>query len=531
MKKVILVDDNSLAMEGIQSAIDWKAAGTEVVATCCDGQSVLEYLQTGEASLIISDIQMPGMSGLEMARTVLETAPNTKIILVSAYDDFEYAREAVRIGAFDYVEKPIDYTYLTQVIHKAVACIDHELYNQALLERSRPALVAGFFRDLLHTRPEESRYDLADVVTYLEIPVDYSCYGCFHIEVSNDMEVRKSIGIQRFHIRMMELKDTLADLLGELPFFYFLDERSSITTVVGCDHTPVAAIELINQKLGQLLEGPGPFRLNIGIGRIQGSLWSLQAAYTDALRALKYRYYLPQNDLFDIRDFLDTQPQEVLLTAANEDTLIRLLTQRDLAGIRVYFDMLAQKLTENYPDKNSIIMFSYDMVGKVLRFTFDLGLQSDNLQGRVQAFNHKLAEFSSIQELCEDMCHISEAACSELENSSESYHRQLNRRILDYIRENFSDHNLGLGSIARYVNISSTHLSALFKKMNGVGLAEAITDTRMAAAEKLLGSSPLSIKEISERVGYANQYYFSASFKKRTGRTPSQYRDALVNGG
>ena len=158
----ILIDDNPYALEGIKAAVDWGASGVNLIATFIDVFEAKAFLEVRNINLIITDINMPGLSGLELYREIRKIKPLIKVIFISGYDNFMYAKEAVRLGAFDYVEKPIDYDYLTNVIIRAVDSIRRDESARALLERSVPAMRANFFHDLLRCNSEESRYFLID---------------------------------------------------------------------------------------------------------------------------------------------------------------------------------------------------------------------------------------------------------------------------------------------------------------------------------------------------------------------------------
>lgn len=165
---------------------------------------------------------------------------------------------------------------------------------------------------------------------------------------------------------------------------------------------------------------------------------------------------------------------------------------------------------------------------KAMRFLIDMNINVDEIQSEMRSFHESLPGFQNLQDLTGQVYRICEKVCNLLDQSANSYHATLNDRIQEYIKSNYEDQNLGLQSISSYVNISPSYLSALYKKMNGVGLAVAISDFRIDVAEKLLINSALPIKTISEKVGFKNQYYFSACFKKKTGKTPSRYREDLI---
>lgn len=144
MKKVMIVDDNYLSAEGIEKNIDWESLNAEIIYICYNGSSALQAMRENPVDLIISDIEMPDLDGISMSREALKINPCVKIILISAFDKFEYARRALLLGALDYIEKPLDYNYLIQKVKKAFSLMEREERNRQLLKQSSPLWSKNF---------------------------------------------------------------------------------------------------------------------------------------------------------------------------------------------------------------------------------------------------------------------------------------------------------------------------------------------------------------------------------------------------
>ena len=172
MRKVIIVDDNHLSVEGIYKNINWDLLNSQVIYMYYYSQSVIDAVKSTDVDLIISDIEMPKISGLEMSNQILKINPNIKIILISAFDKFEYAKQAIRVGVYDYIEKPIDYEYLNVIINNAFNQLDKEEHNLKILNESRPLMINKFFSELIHLNSEDSKYNLFKYPDYLNLNLD-----------------------------------------------------------------------------------------------------------------------------------------------------------------------------------------------------------------------------------------------------------------------------------------------------------------------------------------------------------------------
>ena len=183
--KLIIADDNALTIEGILHHVDFRSLNIEVVQVCADGASALDYAMHHDVDIINSDIKMPRLTGLEMAQKMLAHKPLMRFIFISAYSDYQFARDSIRLGALDYVEKPVDYTQLISVLSQATAKIRQERETQQLLENSRDALMQQFLQTLAHSTADVAESQLEQLTPYLNIPRDTTGFSCCIISFPN----------------------------------------------------------------------------------------------------------------------------------------------------------------------------------------------------------------------------------------------------------------------------------------------------------------------------------------------------------
>ena len=173
---ILVVDDNRLIVNEICESLDWPSLGIGQVTRAFNGREALEKIQEETVDLLLTDVEMPGLSGLELSQEVAKASPQTKIILISAYDEFEYARGALRLGVFDYIEKPLDYDVLAKTISKACQEMEREKRNLEILEKSKPALAEQFFRMLLSSEDPAQGEILAPYSEYLGLDLDCASF-------------------------------------------------------------------------------------------------------------------------------------------------------------------------------------------------------------------------------------------------------------------------------------------------------------------------------------------------------------------
>ena len=526
MKKIMIVDDNYLSAEGIEKNIDWEALNAEIVHVCYNGTSAIEAMKKESVDLIISDIEMPDLDGISMSRQALNINPMVKIILISAYDKFEYARRALLLGALDYIEKPIDYAYLIQKVKNAFALMEREQKNLQLLKQSRPLLIEKFFRDITHRPRQEASYRLKPYLKYLNLALDYDFYNVVILELENAQNLKDSYGIEKFQMELLNLRDLITEQGTELNYIYPLQDIDGYLCIIGHSGCQSGNFRQLTYKIissvVDVCHAQG-LALNAGIGSIVQDLWELNRSYESAVHALEYRFFFPHQNVFDGHDLSATD-----FSDSKEEELIRLLCKKDVSAIDSWFQDFSKWLTENFRTKSFAFIQVYSLLGRILKFFYELNLDTHDLEIKILYVYNHLEEFHTTEELCHwlnDFCHL---LCQKLDSSLNDYHQKLCESVISFINANYASNTLCLNDIAGEANVSPAYLSALFKKKQGLSISDYITTQRIHAACRYLTATNMTLKEISMKCGYANQYYFSTSFKKKMGITPSAYRESNV---
>ena len=534
MKKVMIVDDNYLNAEGIEKNIDWKALDAEVSSVKYDSRSALDAMRENPVDLIISDIEMPDLDGISMSKLALSLNPLVKIILVSAYDKFEYARRAIRLGIFDYIEKPLDYAYLTEKIQNAFQEIERTQKNTDLVNASRPLMTEKFFNDLLHYPGENPAAHLKQYLQYLDLQFDYDFF-CVMILETEKVTEKDTSGLtdtdsdfSRYQIELLNVLDLLKEKLNIFNGTFYLKGFQDIVCIIGQDtgHS-IPFLQSVHRQAEAITDQyqNHMLSLNIGIGNIVNSLWKLPVSFASASHALKYRFFFPQKNIFDAKEALGKEFSLLSFSENTEEELIRLICSKDITAIRSWLADYFQRLLSEIQDKNLVFVRIYSLLGKILKFLYEMNLDTDDLEKEIiQIYTH-FDSFHTYKQFADWMTTLCSQVCQKLDTSLQSYHNQVYNVALSYIKQNFENSSLCLNDIAHHANISPAYLSSLFKKVSGQSISDTISGLRMESACHDLASGNLSLKEISLKCGYANQYYFSNSFKKKLGISPSAYRE------
>lgn len=528
MRKVIIVDDNHLSVEGIYKNIDWKSLNSQVLYMFYDSQSVIDAVKSTKVDLIISDIEMPKISGLEMSTQILKFDSNIKIILISAYDKFEYAKQAIRVGVYDYIEKPIDYSYLSTIITNAFNQLEKEERNLKILSQSRPLMINKFFSELIHLNSDDAKYSLSKYPDYLNIDLNLKYFVILNFRITNSKRVKNDLGIEKYHISLIDLNDYITSIFSEFELYHLINERDDIIIIIGGNYPNESyLLNKVHDILNSFMESYENkiFELNVGIGDVIDYVWNMKISYDNSCQALEYNFFFPQNNIFDIHDIVrKNNVGHNIYLCDKEDKLIQFIYKKDLTSIKNWIQDFYQEILVNCDNKYLIFNNIYSILSNILKLLYNMSINTKDIENIIINTYTNLSTIYNGTEIINWLFDILKLICDKLDESMKNQHEYLCNTVIKYIEDNFNKKDLSLNEIASYVNVSPAYLSALFKKQIGENISTIITNIRIENACKLLENTNLSLKEISEKVGYINQYYFSSCFKKKMNKNPSIYR-------
>lgn len=529
MKRVMIVDDNQICSEGICKNINWKSIDAEICGIYTNGKDALSQLEKIKPDIIISDIQMPQMNGIELAKVVLNKYPFIKVIFISSYDDFNYAKEAIRLDVCDYVEKPIDYQYLFQIIQQTLHKSDLEKDTLERLQQSKPALMEKFFLDLINAGSDYAEYTLGDQAAYLDLDFSAQEYVCVYIDIHKYLDQMKLLGVERYHMQIFHYIKTVENVLTKQCICYTINQGSRLIFLIGSiNRREDGLIPYLIKKFTNIKEDFQFQSLTktIGIGNIVPSIWEISLSYQNAKHANGYKFILGEDSILSIQDIRQNNPFPIVFPLGDEEKFINFIAQKDINSLKDFTNLLEKRWTNDYYNKNGIIAYVYSLLSRLLRFLYDIGIEDQEIRYEMTTIFMKLEELQTSKEICSYLFEICVFSCQLLEDSVQSKHKQVAEQVSQYIETHYHDFELNLNKIGQFVNMSSSYLGTLFKRTKGKSISKYITLVRINKAKELLKNTNSPIMEISEKVGYSNQYYFSASFKKITGITPSEFRTA-----
>lgn len=508
---ILFVDDEKIIRDGMRELVDWDKVKCTKLVMAKNATEALEIIEREPIDLVITDIYMQKMTGIELAKCIRRTKPHIKVIILSAYENFNYAREAIEANVLKYILKPIVPSELEDAIMEATRQIDSEtkLQNQMLESEKlagmyQPILAKDFWKLLLRGEIQDE-IDISRRIQLAGIILPEDKLGCI-VFSAIDKNIRiTEVDIANIHIQSQSI------------FAYVKMDRHTI-------------VFLYTRKLSQ----EALFYLRVEIERvIQSEVLFVQMDYVNKITDLRFSYLHGEQiidfyrmisaldsatDVENIDEFLNDKD-----VRACKDLIIegmQYLTKADEKYINEYFKHLERC---NLQEKHYNIA-----VGRLLFEMFQI--QKKHKKIKDNDFLGIYQNYILCDSLQKKKLFVIDFAQHIIENHKANFIDSTTQLIMDaekIMDECFQDEQLSINSIADSLHVSTSYLSRIFKKKTGMTCVEYITSKRIEKAKWLLKNTDLKQHQIAQEIGYSNVYYFSIHFKKVTGETPGQYRKRM----
>lgn len=512
--KLLIVDDELQICYGLKDGIEWDKLGIAAVFTASNGLEALDICRNEKPELIITDIRMPGISGIELGKQVLELYAPVRIIVLSGYSEFSYAQEAIKIGVSDYLLKPIDTDELCQ---KVALCRDSVLKEQETQKRQhaytreqqRKAIQAAV------SSPEPlSQSQTEALAAYTGISEKSSCMVA-------------QIGIDHFHCASRQkvldyLSAQLCQLAGGCAAVLF-QEANSIFVLLPAEAPAVqsAAIRSWQKKMNAILDNQFSESISVSLSDT-GALCSANMLCQQARSAMQHRLYLGAASFLPWPSVKDVPGNEKYVQ------LHRVKLEEDMMQLR--FDLVEESLTEAFSALRGMkaassapyVMVCMEFKSLALSAMHKRGIMESDLIGGGDQ-NEQIPEFATAEEYEAWAKALNQRIHDHVGRMTDRKCSKEIMRAADYIRKNYAQ-TLTLNSVAEHIHKSRNYFSYLFRQEMGIGFVDYVNKIRVREACRLLDTTDALSYEIASEVGFDNYKYFSSVFKKIMGCSPDKYR-------
>jgi two-component system response regulator YesN len=524
--KVFLVEDEVVTREGIRDNVDWKGNGFEFSGEATDGDMALPLIQAIKPDVLITDIKMPFMDGLQLCKIIRERMPWVKVVILSGHDEFEYAQEAIELGVNEYLLKPITVQEMHKVLHKIVAQLDHEKNEQENLKKLQEQLEENqpLLRDQLLLQIVTGAISSTEAIERGQ-PLGLDLVARLYSIIILKIEMRDRS--EKFdYVEYKQVQRIVSGLIGNNPDIYLLKKDWEELVLLIKGNIPQYLEEESKLLLGSIkteLEKTDT-QYSIGVGSQKNRIADIYQSFLEAFVSIQNTADLEKgtaNQAVEKAELLKINKSAV-------ETYLNCGVKEDCEDFfNSYIQPLGETALKSYLIKNYIFM---DVALGTAKLVSNLGGNIDIIIPELNSIETILANIKTIDQFKEITCKILVKVLSFRDSQTSGQHTKVIGQAKEYIEQHYMEPNLSLYEIASQVNLSSSHFSVVFSQGTCQTFKEYLTTKRISKAKEMLRSTSLSSNDISYQVGFNDPHYFSYVFKKNTGFSPTEFRSQTLAG-
>ncbi len=534
--KVFLVEDEMVIRRGIKNSIDWEKEGYIFCGEASDGELAYPMIIKEKPDILITDIRMPFMDGLELCKLVKEELPNIKILILSGYDEFDYAKEAIRLGVTEYLLKPISSGKLLEALNGVSESIRREKEDKDLVRK--------YMEEMRENTEHEKQ-------KFFEQMIAGNLSMADALETGKKYEMNLSAGMYNlllFRFTLGEENRKSGELLGEAEYaieklterleYVFEFQRGvegwAFLLMADNEEQMSERVKELSKDLEEIMKNYSTIAYFGGIGQPVARLRELEESFREAERALAARFTMELNRIISVEDIRMAQNVDTLddieITSFGEIEKTRTMLEKFLNnGAEDEIDEFVDVYINELPEENlkSVLMRQYiimDAYIVMMSFCEKIEGIEGEMQAQSEELKNSMKTIQTLEEIKNYIRMLLKKIIGVRDTISGRRYSDIIEIAKDQIRKTYMSDEISLNTIAAEVGMSPSYFSSIFSKEMGKTFVEYLTEIRMDRAKELLMCSSMKTSEIGYEVGYKDPHYFSYIFKKTQNCTPKEFR-------
>lgn len=534
--KVFLVEDEMVIRRGIKNSIDWEKEGYIFCGEASDGELAYPMIIKEKPDILITDIRMPFMDGLELCKLVKKELPNIKILILSGYDEFDYAKEAIRLGVTEYLLKPISSGKLLEALNGVSESIRREKEDKDLVRK--------YMEEMRENTEHEKQ-------KFFEQMIAGNLSMADALETGKKYEMNLSAGMYNlllFRFTLGEENRKSGELLGEAEYaieklterleYVFEFQRGvegwAFLLMADNEEQMSERVKELSKDLEEIMKNYSTIAYFGGIGQQVARLRELEESFREAERALAARFTMELNRIISVEDIRMAQNVDTLddieITSFGEIEKTRTMLEKFLNnGAEDEIDEFVDVYINELPEENlkSVLMRQYiimDAYIVMMSFCEKIEGIEGEMQAQSEELKNSMKTIQTLEEIKNYIRMLLKKIIGVRDTISGRRYSDIIEIAKDQIRKTYMSDEISLNTIAAEVGMSPSYFSSIFSKEMGKTFVEYLTEIRMDRAKELLMCSSMKTSEIGYEVGYKDPHYFSYIFKKTQNCTPKEFR-------
>ena len=530
MYRILVADDEGIMLEAFKSVIAGAFGEECVVETAKTGRAVTEIAETFHPDVVFMDIHMPGINGIQAMREIRKFNTTALFYVVSAYDKFDYAKEAVHLEIDEYMLKPINAVELSECLKRVKNSLDKEREEKLNVQKLEnyfddvlPIIQTNFFVSLIEGRVNESEYEKFLQAYKIDLNGPYFCCAVFHTSENNVPEEMSplllSMSVER------EIKARIVGKFKCREFIYLgntvlIIELKSKEETVELTDVCDKFCKWVNRVIGAVVTA--------GIGMVCDNISNINNSYDGAREAVSYRVLYGTKRAINIDEIT---PNKQNMGLQSEETKMHELFKAIYLGNEQEIEAATNREVDRIHGNSNTVsqykLYTMEMVGAFYRFCENNFIDFNDFLGEMSNPYEKVPKMDE-STLKKWIVQVSTEMGKQLKSVRNSKSRRLINDAKNIVANRYMEEDLSLDKVCSIMGVSNSYFSSIFKKETGISFVSYLTDYRMDIAAKLILDTNEKSYKIGEMVGYMDANYFSYVFKKKFGISPSKYRNAKL---
>lgn len=539
MLKVLIADDEFYFREALKISIPWKELGFDICGEAKNGKEAIEKVQLLGPDIILIDINMPVMGGLEFVQCINDMKINAKIVILTGYGEFNYAKQAVELGVNNYLLKPINEEELITTLNKLKRLIQSEMDRKIEIEKlkeqvqeSMPILKDKLLNELIQRSSIINIERSIERFNYLNIDILSDCYQVVVIQIDDEADFNwreEERQLWRFAVLNI-IKEVFGD---SFRLEAFNDNSEKICVIFGFNDkegsNSTDDLSSMFEQLKNAVEKYLKFTITIGIGNIERSLSNISVSYKEALFALKNNIILGNNRVIIYSSISDFNLTANIYTIEHKTQLLMDMRMSNTDAVIKMIDQIFKEIKETSINHEFLFVICIEVISTCFQFIAETGYNfvdifEDNQLGIIEKFQ-TMKSIDSMENYIKSIF-INAIKCIEKNKISKSM--KLIEKIEKYIEDNYQNDELNIAELSNKLFVNYSYLCYLFKRETGSTINEYIFEFRLNKAKALFDGGNKLVSDVAARVGYSDANYFGKCFKKCYGVSPSKYIENII---
>ncbi|SEO05115.1 response regulator [Paenibacillus sp. OV219] len=530
MYSLLIVDDEEFVREGLRKFVEWDKLGYRVVYDADSAEKALEIMEQECIETVLTDIMMPDIDGLELIGEINKRYPDIITVILSGFGEFEYAQRALRLGAVDYLTKPVNFAEINRVFGMVNEMLERKKqsrtmqadYYRFMTEQLLNNLVKGSFNDeqLIRKKAETLQ---------LELPIgDYRLLRV-HLSGANAVPAEPSISDkQASQDQKTQAIQLLAAFLQPFGVCHVFNNDIREVSAILFTNEDNSRLEIVMRQLQEELSCSLGCTIHIGLGRGYNDIMHAKKSYDEAGKALEYLVFKKQSGVLGYDEVARFFTEQSVVTDEAKNVILSYLSQADsaslIAHVQSILEDMALKAQTNSPLIHNSCIEIMLIVNKFAHHSADETGIGTSAEERNSFTIKQLMQLESIDEIMQFMEHYITVSMEKLGK----VRKKTTGRIIDYAMKYITEHfceEITLSKLSEVLFVHPVYISRLFKEELGENFVDYLKKVRIEKSKELLSNLSLKVYEVSEMIGYDSPKYFSKLFKEITGITPKEYQD------